>query len=198
MTPDEIAVRLKAAHRAGSMRGDSDLNPGMAVLKDPPIEAAVLIPIVFNQSQSPTVLLTKRTAHLKDHAGQIAFPGGRCDPEDKDTIATALRETFEETGIPNHAVQVLGALDCYLTRTGYSVTPIVGALNAPLNTRPEPEEVAEIFEVPLTHFLDRGNHQRRSHRVGATDRFFYAMPYMDYYIWGATAGMLRNLVDVLE
>lgn len=198
MTPSEIAHRLLPLNRPGIGRGDADLNPGMPLLRETPVEAAVLVPIVFHGAADPTVLLTKRTAHLKSHAGQIAFPGGRRDPGDVDAVATALRETLEETGIPGEHVEILGHLDRYMTRTGYAVTPVVGALRGPLSTVPEPEEVAEIFEVPLAHFMDRANHQRHSRDLNGVRRYFYAMPYQDYYIWGATAGMLRNLVDVLE
>ena len=199
MTPAEIAQRLLPMSQDGSLkRGDADLNPGMPILKEPPVEAAVLVPIVFHSTADPTILLTKRTAHLKAHAGQIAFPGGRRDPEDMDAVATALRETMEETGIPREHIEILGHLDRYMTRTGYAVTPIVGALHSPLSPIPEPEEVAEIFEVPLAHFMNRANHQRHSRDLNGVRRHFYAMPYNDYYIWGATAGMLRNLVDVLE
>lgn len=192
--PSAVAPRETMIERT---RGDADLNPGMRPMRSRLIEAAVLVPLVARQT-GPSVLLTRRTAHLTDHAGQIAFPGGRRDPEDVDEEHTALRETEEEVGIPRSRVRVIGRLGRYVTRTGYAVTPVVGIVSPPIAPRPEPGEVEEVFEVPLAFLADRANHERHDREIGGVRRSFYAMPYGDYYIWGATAGMIVNLVDVLD
>jgi 8-oxo-dGTP pyrophosphatase MutT (NUDIX family) len=154
--------------------------------------AAVLVPVVSRHADL-TVLLTRRTAHLHDHAGQISFPGGRAEPHDPDAAATALRETEEETGIGADRIEILGALPEYVTVTGYRVTPVVGLVRAPFELRPDDFEVAEVFEVPLPFLLNPANHQRNAVVAQGHRRHYYAMPYRGYYIWGATAGMLMNL-----
>lgn len=191
-----IETLLRGAAFGVRQRGDADLNPGMHPVRDELIEAAVLVPLVL-RDEGLSVLLTRRTAHLTAHAGQIAFPGGRQDPGDLDSADTALRETEEEVGIPRQQIQVLGTLSPYITRTGYRVVPVIGAVSPPIDPRPEPGEVEEIFEVPFAFLLDRANHQRHSRELAGIQRSFYAMPYGDYYIWGATAGMIVNLVDIL-
>lgn len=197
MDLDRIAQCLIDAAQPVADRGDADLNPDMVPLRDTLIPASVLIPLV-PRPDGLSVILTKRTSHMKDHAGQIAFPGGRRDPGDRDEIETALRETEEEIAVPRDKVRVLGRLASYVTRTGYHVTPVVGALLPPIDPRPEPFEVDEIFEVPLAFLLNRANHQRHSRMVSGISRSFYAMPFGDYYIWGATAGMIVSLVDILD
>jgi 8-oxo-dGTP pyrophosphatase MutT (NUDIX family) len=167
--------------------------PGVTIK---PIAAAVLVPLV-EYDDGYKVLLTQRTADLKKHAGQIAFPGGRMEPEDADAVACALRETREETGLDSTGVEILGQLSPYLTITGYEVTPVVGAVRPPLQLTPDPVEVASIFEVPLAFLLDAANHQRVSREHNGLKRAYYAMPYRDRYIWGATAGMLVNLYHAL-
>lgn len=158
--------------------------------------AAVLFPIV-RRPQRPTVLLTQRTAHLRDHAGQVSFPGGRVEPEDLSAVHTALRETEEEIGLPRERVEVLGFLPEYRTGTGFRVTPVVALVEPPFELHPDPFEVAEVFEVPLDFLLDPANHkQHEMHYRGALRRY-YAMPYGDYFIWGATAGMIRSLSERL-
>ena len=159
--------------------------------------AAVLVPLV-ERADGFSLILTQRTADLKAHAGQISFPGGRMEKEDADAEAAALREAWEEVGLDPKSVEVLGRLDPYRTVTGFDVTPVVGAISPPLSLKPDPVEVAEIFEVPLAFFLDPANHLRHSRTspTGAV-RAYYAMPYQDRYIWGATAGMLVNLYEVL-
>ena len=132
-----------------------------------------------------------------DHAGQISFPGGRAEAQDASAAATALRETFEEIGLPHALVEVLGELPEYTTVTGYRVTPVVGLVNPPPALRLDEFEVAEAFEVPLTFFLDPGNHQRNTLQYQGRTRHYYAMPYEQRYIWGATAGMLMNLYAFL-
>jgi len=158
--------------------------------------AAVLVPLV-NRPDGVSVMLTQRTAHLNDHAGQISFPGGRVDEGDIDRVHTALREAEEEVGLPRDAVQVIGTLPDYDIPTGFRVTPVVGWIEPPVELDPDPFEVAEVFEVPLAHFLDPANHQRHSDEVNGRRRNFYAMPYQQRHIWGATAGMLFALYQAL-
>ena len=158
--------------------------------------AAVLVPIVRREN-GLTVLLTRRTAHLNDHAGQISFPGGRSEPADAGAAETALRETAEEIGLAAARVEVLGELPQYVTVTGYRVTPVVGLVTPPLDLQPDGFEVAEVFEVPLMFLLDPANHQSNCVRYEGHERRYYAMPYRQYYIWGATAGMLMNFYGFL-
>ena len=169
--------------------------PGVRVKR---VRAGVLVPLL-DRPRGLTVLLTRRTDALARHAGQVAFPGGRLDPDDDGVVDAALREAHEEVGIRPETVDVLGCLDPYLTITGFEVVPVVG-LVAPPPERfvPEPGEVAEVFEVPLSFLLDRANHQKVRRVVNGLDRAYYAMPYENYYIWGATAGMIVNLADVLS
>ena len=163
------------------------------------VPASVLVPLVARADEL-RLLLTQRTAHLNDHAGQISFPGGRVDPEDEDAIATALRETEEEIGLHRRHVEVIGVLPEYVTGTGFQVTPVVALVHPPFELTADEFEVAEIFEVPMSFLMDGANHQRRSavfpSRPGR--RSFYAMPFGDYFIWGATAAMLRNLYHFLR
>src|SRR6266849_1529692 len=152
--------------------------------------AAVLVPVVRRES-GLTVLFTRRTAHLNDHAGQISFPGGRSEPGDACAAETALREAAEEIGLQAARVEVLGELHPYVTVTGYRVTPVVGLVTPPLDLRPD------VFEVPLAFLLDPANHQRHRVLTEGRERYYYAMPYRQYYIWGATAGMLMNFYAFL-
>lgn len=185
----------KAGDRCAG-RGDHSLNPGMG----PPaslVPAAVLVPLV-DRADGLTVLLTRRADHLHDHAGQISFPGGRVEAHDADARAAALRETREEIGLPAERVEIVGRLDDYATRTGFLVTPLVGVIAPPYPIEADPVEVADVFEVPLAFILDPANHERRSRRLEGAERFFYVLPFEDRYIWGATAGMLVNLYEVLR
>ena len=158
--------------------------------------AAVLFPIVLHEA-GHTVLLTQRTAHLKDHAGQIAFPGGRVEDDDLSPVHTALRETEEEIGLARQHVEILGYLPEYRTGTGFRVTPVVATVQPPFDLLPDPFEVAEVFEVPLAFLLDPENHQRHSLHYRGALRSYFAMPYGDYFIWGATGGMIRSLRERL-
>ncbi|HYD32571.1 MAG TPA: CoA pyrophosphatase [Azospirillaceae bacterium] len=201
MTHEELRRRFPgngrtAPHPRFTLRGDHDLNPGF----DPPgelREAAVLVPLV-DRREGMTLIFTQRTAHLAAHAGQISFPGGCAEPEDPDPEATALRETEEEIGLPADRVEILGRLDTYITRTGFRITPVVGLVRPPFGVNPDPTEVAEVFEVPLDFILSPGNPQRHSREFMGRERYFYAFPYENRYIWGATAGMLVNLREVLR
>jgi 8-oxo-dGTP pyrophosphatase MutT (NUDIX family) len=161
-----------------------------------PTPAAVLIGLV-EREQGLCVLLTERTAHLHDHAGQISFPGGRVEPEDIDAHATALRETEEEIGLTSDYIEVLGTLPTYVTGTGFSVVPVVALVRTGFTLKPDAFEVAEVFEVPLAFLMDPGHHETRRASVGEVVRQFYTMPYGSYFIWGATAAMLRNLYAFL-
>lgn len=183
------------ADRWSGQRGDHDLNPGMQP-QDNLTPAAVLVPLVDRPS-GLTVLLTQRTAHLNDHAGQISFPGGRVEPDDPSHQAAALREAEEEVGLPPSHVEVIGTLDYYIVRSGYRVTPVVGFVNLPFEVKPDPFEVAEVFEVPLSFVINTDNHVMESRTDQGVERTFYVLPYENRYIWGATAGMLVNLTDVL-
>ncbi|MES2257316.1 MAG: CoA pyrophosphatase [Pseudomonadota bacterium] len=167
------------------------------VARPNPTPASVLIPLVEREG-GLTLLLTQRTAHLNNHAGQISFPGGRAEEYDAGAVETALRESEEEIGLDRSHVDVLGMLPTYYTGTGYSVTPVVALVRPPFTLQADPDEVAEIFEVPLAFLMDGLNHQRLSFELAGGRRHFYAMPYQRFYIWGATAGMLRNLFHFLR
>jgi len=160
-------------------------------------KAAVLIPLVLKEG-GLSVLLTQRTNHLRDHAGQISFPGGRMDPEDQSPNDTALRESQEEIGLDPKRVEIIGHMPQYLTVSGYSVTPVVGLVQAQAEYVLDEFEVADVFEVPLSFLLDPANHQVRLWQSEQGGRRFYSMPYENRFIWGATAGMLRNLYHLLK
>ncbi|MBU6468002.1 MAG: CoA pyrophosphatase [Betaproteobacteria bacterium] len=160
------------------------------------IPAAVLIPLV-NKPEGIQVLLTQRTSHLYNHAGQISFPGGRIDPEDSNTTVTALRETEEEIGLNREKIEILGSLKDYFIPSGFKVTPWVGWINPPISLTPDPFEVERIFEVPLDFFFDPQRHQLKYDQVDGRQRRYYIFEYQDKTIWGATAGMLVNLYHTL-
>ncbi len=162
-----------------------------------PTPAAVLVPLV-NRPEGLHVLFTERSAELPDHPGQISFPGGRVDPDDASIDAAALREAAEEVGLPSAQVSVLGRLSDYETVTGYRVTPVVGWVELPLALVPDPVEVADVFEVPLAFLMDPANQQRHFRMLGALRRDFWAIPYGDRFIWGATAAMLLILDRTLR
>ncbi len=187
---------LEAAEFRQVLRGDHDLNPGMTPPSTALRPAAVLVPLV-DHAGGMSVLLTQRTAHLSAHAGQISFPGGRIEEHDSDEVAAALRESEEEVGLPRARVSVIGRLDTYVTGTGFEITPIVGIVMPPVALTIDPFEVAEAFEVPLAFILDRRNHQRVEREVGARSRCFLVLPFEGRNIWGATAGILVNLAEVL-
>lgn len=183
---------------AAARKGDFQLNPDFVPLrKGPLMPAAVLVPVVA-YDDGARIILTKRTAHLSNHAGQISFPGGRVDPEDPDIAAAALRETEEEIGLERRHIEILGALEAYVTGTGFAVIPVVGMVRPGFSLRLAAHEVAEAFEVPFDFLMDPRNHQRHRGVFNSVERQWWAMPYGDRYIWGATAGMLRNLHDLLS
>jgi 8-oxo-dGTP pyrophosphatase MutT (NUDIX family) len=188
---------VEAAEAREATRGDHDLNPGETPPSAALRPAAVLVPLI-DYGDGWSVLLTQRTAHLSAHAGQIAFPGGRIEQEDEDAVAAALRETEEEVGLPRRHVSVIGRLDTYVTGTGFEITPIVGIVAPPFPLTIDPYEVAEAFEVPLSYVLDRRNHRRTERESAGRTRVFFVLPYQGRNIWGATAGMLVNLAEVLN
>jgi len=194
---DLIRERLLLHPEAGIAGGDHVV-AGVPAESPPLRSAAVLVPLV-EHPEGFTVLLTRRTDHLQHHAGQVSFPGGGVEPMDSGPVDTALREAEEEIGLPRSRVEVVGYLDPYQTVTGFLVTPVVGFVTPPVPLRPDPEEVAEVFELPLAVVLDERNHQRHSREFRGQRRHFYVLPYRDYYIWGATAAMLvgfaRRLAD---
>ncbi len=205
MTVDEIvrrvrerSVRLASGLPVSQPPVGSDFSLNGVVPKPESYRpAAVLVPLV-DRAPGVTVLLTQRTEDMPSHAGQVAFPGGRRQADDADSIATALRETEEEVGLARRFVDVIGTVDLYHTGTGYEITPVVGIVTPGFTTRADPREVADVFEVPLEHFLDERNHRIDSRIVAeGRERRYYAMPYGERYIWGATAGMLKNLHFIL-
>lgn len=203
--PDWVVARFAERRRIptqppipvdlSGQRGDHDLNRDMEPFR-PLKPAAVLVPLV-DRMDGLTVLLTRRTAHLAHHAGQVSFPGGHIEPDDGGPVDTALRETEEEIGVDRRHIEVIGHLDLYVTRTGFAVVPVVALVRPPFTVTPDPHEVDEVFEVPLSFLLDPANHQKCSAEFEGVVRHFYAMPYHRHFIWGATAGMIVNLYEVL-
>ncbi len=197
LTPAEAWESLLVEGPAA--RGDFDLNPEVdayaADLRSGR-PAAVLVPVVDRGSEA-TVLLTQRTSHLRAHAGQIAFPGGGMEDGDTSLAQTALRETQEETGLAPDFIEVIGFLQSYQTSTGFRIAPAVGIVRPGFTLQPDASEVEDVFEVPLSFLMQAENHELHSRPWHGTRRYYYAMPYENRYIWGATAGMLRNLYDLL-
>lgn len=178
--------------------GDDDLNAHLppSAGAGPGRAAAVLVPIIRRPAEL-AVLLTLRTDHLPSHGGQIAFPGGKIEAGDEGPLAAALREAEEETGLDPRLVEPLGYLDIYQTRTGFRIVPVVGLVDSMACLNPAAGEVADVFEVPLRFLMDPLNHLQESRMWQGVERRFYAMPYGERYIWGATAGMLKRLYDRL-
>jgi 8-oxo-dGTP pyrophosphatase MutT (NUDIX family) len=198
VVPDRtvIAARLAAMPPVADLLTADDLEKQQLAGAQPTRPAAVLL-LVVNHPREPAVVFTQRTAHLSAHAGQISFPGGRSDAGDATPEHTALREAQEEVGIAPERVEVLGRLPEYCTSTGYCVTPVVGWAEPPLASRPDPREVEDVFEVPLSFLLDARNHRYESAFYRGRIRKYWAMPYGERYIWGATAGMLVTFHRVL-
>ena len=200
---DVLAARLgtgaeaRPAGRRGDAAASDDREPSPGSFPPAPlVRAAVLVPLV-DRPDGLTVMLTQRTAHLAHHPGQISFPGGRLEAADISPEDGALRETFEEIGLEPRHVEILGRLDTYVTRTGFEVTPVVGVVTPPFTLTLDTFEVADVFEAPLAFVLDPASRQVGMNRINGIARRFHAIPYGNRYIWGATAGMLINLADIL-
>lgn len=207
-TESDAFLRRAAAHlrpeppgpleRHANPRGDHDLEPDLldAALAAPPRKAAVLVPVVPRDGEA-TVLFTQRAPHLRDHSGQIAFPGGKIDPSDPSPLAAALREADEEIGLKAHGVRPLGYLDAYLSGTGFLVTPVVGLVAPPVRLALNAREVSEAFEVPLSFLMNPDMHELHTREWRGRQRRYYAIPFGERYIWGVTAGIVRNLYERL-
>ena len=187
-----IQAALASARRDSS---DFDLNPGLALPQGRSLRPAAVLIGLWDGPDGDRLILTKRASHLQHHPGQIAFPGGKLDQNDTGLEATALREAQEEIGLPPNQVQLLGRLPAHETVTGFQITPILGHIRADFKAVPQPGEVDEVFTVPLGHVLDPANYRIERRLWRGEWRHFYAVPYGPYYIWGATARILRGLAE---
>ena len=190
---ENISERLSKINT--SLTSDNDLMENEVVRTENLTEAAVLIPIV-ERNNGLKVILTKRSNNLKQHPGQVSFPGGKSEKTDKSLVATALRETREEIGINNKNVEILGQLSKHVTITVFKITPFIGKIRTGFSTKIQTSEVSEIFEVPLSYLSNPKNFRVESVKWKGKKRFFYSIPYGPYYIWGATARILKNLADL--
>ncbi len=199
VSPAALAAAALQARFAQPPPWQPELIAEKKFMERPPMRAAVLIPIVLHAT--PTVLLTQRTAHLSTHSGQIAFPGGKVDAADADATAAALREAEEEVGLQHRFVQVLGELPLYTTGSSFLVTPVVALVNPGFCLSPNAHEVADVFEVPLAYLMNPAHHRHHQVEWQGVQRHWLSMPYQDggteRFIWGATAGMLRNFYRFL-
>jgi 8-oxo-dGTP pyrophosphatase MutT (NUDIX family) len=190
MTPDYAKILRDALSKPGSASSDFDLNPDIPLPEGRKLTPAAVL-VGFRENGD--VILTQRSARLKHHPGQIAFPGGKQDPDDADLTATALREAYEEIGLPQDQIEILGTLPCHETVTNFSVTPIVGLIHGNFTATPEAGEVAEVFHAPFSHVTTPANFRIEGRRWQGRRRQFYVAPFGPYYIWGATACILQKL-----
>ncbi len=193
-----LASRISTESEVPAGRSDFELNPEMKILdvserKQP---AAVLIPVIEHENKA-SILFTQRADEMPTHAGQISFPGGKMDASDSNVAETALREAREEIGLEAEFIDSIGFLDDYITSTGYRISPLVAVIRQGYSITPDQSEVADVFDVPLSFLMNAQNHEMHTREWRGTQRKFYAMPYETRFIWGATAGMLRNLYDWL-
>ncbi|MDB5735305.1 MAG: pyrophosphohydrolase [Alphaproteobacteria bacterium] len=193
MMLEGLRARLPQGPQEIVLRDDVDMDLAAQAVATPAVRASVLLPIIVRAE--PTLLFTRRTATLAKHSGQVSFPGGRSEPHDISPLQTALRETFEETGIAPGFVSVAGYLDRYLTGTGFDIQPVVGLLAPGFALAPDAREVDEIFEVPLAFLLDPANRRRESREIAGRQRRYYAFTYKEHEIWGATAAIIVNLAE---
>lgn len=193
-----LESRIDAGGDDPSGRSDFELNPELETLSDAEHRqpAAVLIPVVERERQA-SILFTQRTDEMPTHAGQISFPGGKMDAGDANVVETALREAREEIGLEAEFIDTIGFLDDYITSTGYRISPLVAVIRQGYSITPDHNEVADVFDVPLSFLMNAQNHEMHEREWRGAQRKFYAMPYGNRFIWGATAGMLRNLYDWL-
>jgi 8-oxo-dGTP pyrophosphatase MutT (NUDIX family) len=196
MTVEELRRRLAAVIAAAEPGRIAHGHELTDILTEPPAAAAVLVPFVLHDA--PGILLTKRTAHLAKHPGQVSFPGGRVDPTDADASAAALREAREEIALDPASVTVLGQLDDFLTGTGYRITPVIGLLPPGLRYHAAPAEVEEVFELPLTVLMDPDAPKLHAREIQGRQRDYWVWPHPDHYIWGATAAILVHLARALR
>lgn len=192
------ALRAVTAMDGEDFYGDHRLNPTLRhlIVREGLRDAAVLVPVI-DRHDGATVLLTKRAEKMRNHSGQVAFPGGRIDPEDASPEAAALREADEEVGLKARDIEIIGRLPDYLTGSGYRIAPVLSIVRPGFTLTINPDEVADAFEVPLGFLMDAANHRQDSRIWQEVERFFYTMPYGEKHIWGVTAGIIRALHDRL-
>ncbi|MEM9523409.1 MAG: CoA pyrophosphatase [Pseudomonadota bacterium] len=192
---DLIARLQDALTDPAGPSSDFDLNPEFRPLENRELRPAAVLIAVRHAQRGPEVVLTRRSAHLRHHPGQIAFPGGKVDAGDADAVAAATREAWEEIGLPPSALRQMGTLPAHETTTGFTITPVVAEVTASVEWRPEAGEVDEVFQAPLTHVLDRDRFVIKTRLWRGRRHRYYAVPYGRYYIWGATARILRALAE---
>lgn len=197
-TSDAIVALRAALSRPAGPSSDFDLNPDVVLPENRVLRDAGVLIGVLEGRNGAEIVLTKRSSRLKHHPGQIAFPGGKVDPGDGGPVGAALREAEEEVGLPRHGVEVLGTLPPHETVTGFTVVPVLGWIRDGFDPRPEAGEVAEVFTAPFAHLMNRSNFLIQSRRWRGQRRHYYTVPWGPYYIWGATARILRTLAERMD